>query len=184
MVDVKIKVVESEKFTDKQKKDVKDLQQQVFVDVDEKEAKEDFYNPEVAGVFAYLGENLVGYAGVHESRMEFEGEMIKLGGYGIGVREDMRRKGIAAKMCQEAMKYLKEKGYDLAFLSIDASKAWTDKLHKKVGFVHLPRKFAWKNVHGNIKESDGGMIAPVNSKEKFEKVLNGKDVFYVGEGYW
>jgi len=184
MNNVKVKVIELEKFTDKQKKDIKDLQKQVFVNIDKKEAKEDFYNPELAGVFAYVDDKLVGYAGIHESEVEFEGEMINLGGCGIGVREDMRRKGIATKMCQEAMKYLESKDYDVGFLSIDLSKPWTDKLHKKFGFVHLPRKFSWKNIHGDIKESKGGMIAPIGSKEKFEKVLKGKNVFYVGKGYW
>jgi len=184
MNNVKVKVIELEKFTDKQKKDIKDLQRKIFVDVDEKEAKEDFYNLEVAGMFAYVDGELVGYTGIHESEVEFEGKMIKLGGYGIGVRKDMRRKGIATKMCQEAMKYLERKDYDVGFLSIDLSKSWTDKLYKKVGFVHLPGKFSWKNIHGDIKESKGGMIAPIGSKEKFEKVLKGKNVFYVGEGYW
>lgn len=184
MDELKIKVVDSGEFTEKQTKDIKTFQREVFVCIDEKEAKEDFYNPEIAGVFAYIENELVAYAGIHQSKIEFEGEKIKLGGYGIGVRKDMRKKGIATKMCQKAMEYLKNEDFDMAFLSIDLSKSWADKLHKKVGFVHLPRLFSWKNSLGKIKKSKGGMIAPLNSREKFDQIINGKDVLYVGEGYW
>jgi hypothetical protein len=40
------------------------------------------------------------------------------------------------------------------------------------------------DVVGQLTEEQGGMIAPVNSQELFEHVLNGSSKRYVGSGYW
>jgi len=181
---VKIKLVQSDKLTDKQKKNIKSLQRQVFLDVDEEEAREDFYHKESAVVLAYIKSELVGYAGIHITKVYYLGKKIKLGGYGVGVDQKMRKQGLGTKLVKKAMQYLKNQDCDLAFLSINLTKTWTDKLHIKVGFVHLPQNFSWKNSKGGVKKSNGGMIAPLCSNKIFNLVLNGKETLYVGEGYW
>lgn len=177
-------IVVVEELSDEQEQAVSSLQKLAFVGVSNKEAKEDFYHPKSAQVLAYIGKDLVGWAGVHETEQDFEGKRIKLGGYGICTHPDWQKRGIAGKVSKAAMDFLKDNGCEVAFLSVEPSNLASIKLHKKNGFVMLPRDFSWTNSKGEVKQSDGGMIAPVNSQELFEHILNGKEVLYVGNGYW
>ena len=173
-----------EKLTEEQAEAVSDLKKLVFNNVSHEEAIEDFYHQESAHVLAYIGNELVGWAGVHETKQVFEDIIIRLGGYGICTHLDWRRKGIASKISMEAMKFLKENGCEVAFLSVDPVNTASVKLHQKNGFSILPRYYSWTNSRGQLKQDDGGMISPVNSQELFEYILNGTDVLYVGNGYW
>lgn len=180
----KIDIIVVEKLSDEQEQTVSSLQKIAFVGVSDEEVEEDFYHPESAQVLAYIEGELVGWAGVHETEQDFEGKKIKLGGYGICTHPDWQRKGIAGKVSKTAMDFLKDKGCEVAFLSVDSSNIASIKLHQKNGFVMLPREFSWTNSKGEVKKDDGGMIAPVNSQEAFEYILNGKEILYVGNGYW
>ncbi|MBL7078172.1 GNAT family N-acetyltransferase [Candidatus Shapirobacteria bacterium] len=180
----RIKVSVVEKLTKEQEEAVKGLQKLAFTEVDDREAEEDFYHPVSIQVLAYIENELVGWAGVHETKQDFEGKKIKLGGYGICTHPSYQRKGIASEVSKNAMESLKKNGVEVAFLSVDPSNTASVKLHEKSGFILLPRMFSWTNVHGELKESDGGMIAPVNSQELFESVFNGSSTLYVGSGYW
>jgi predicted N-acetyltransferase YhbS len=181
-MDIRITVVS--KLSQEQEKVVKELQQAAFSDVSQTEVDEDFYVPKDAYIFAFFNDEIVGMAQICHSEVEFEGKKIKLGGIaGVITRSDWWRKGIATKVCQTGMEYLKGRGDDLVFLSVDVSKG-TYGFYEKLGFVMLPRNFSWTNSQGQLKESGGGMIASVNSEEVFGQVLNGKDTFYVGNGYW
>jgi ribosomal protein S18 acetylase RimI-like enzyme len=177
-------IVVFEKLTEEQGRAVSDLKKLVFSSVSDEEAEEDFYHPESAHVLAYIGNELVGWAGVHETEQVFEDKIIKLGGYGICTHPDWQRKGIASKISLEAMKFLKENGCDVAFLSVDPANIASVRLHQKNGFVMLPRDYSWTNSKGELKQDSGGMISPVNSQEIFEYILNGKDTLHVGNGYW
>jgi len=171
-------------LSEEQRNDVSVLQKLSFTDVSEEEASEDFYNPEIANVLAYVGKKLVGWTGIHRSDIVFEDKPIKLGGYGICTHPDFQGRGIASLMSAEAMKYLKNSGVDVAFLSVDLNNIPSIKVHKKNGFVEFPRMFSWINSKGETKQDDGGMIAPVNSQELFEYILYGGDNLFVGNGYW
>jgi len=173
-----------EKLSDEQKQAVTSLQKLAFTGVSEEEAEEDFYHPKSAQVLAHIGKELVGWSGIHETEQSFEGKKIRLCGYGICTHPEWQRRGVAGKVSQAAMGFLKDKGCEVAFLSVDPSNTASIRLHQKNGFVMLSRDFSWTNSKGEVKQSSGGMIAPVNSQELFEHVLNGKEVFYVGNGYW
>jgi GNAT superfamily N-acetyltransferase len=173
-----------EHLTEEQKYSIRVLQQTVFSDVSDEEGEEDFYHPESASVLAYIDDELVGWAGVHISQVEFEGRQFLLGGYGIGVHPDYRRIGIAGIMAKKAMEYLRSHDVDVGFLSVDVTREASILLHERQGFVRLPRDYSWTNARGELKQSNGGMIAPIGSKELFEHVLHGSEAFYVGEGYW
>lgn len=180
----KIDVKLLEKLEAEQEKEVKALQNITFTDVDDDEAEEDFYHPRSAQVLAYAGDELVGWAGIHETEQEFQSRKIKLGGYGICTHPEWQGKGIASRVSKRAIEFLKERGNEVGFLSIDPSNEASVRLHQKNGFVMLPRKFSWTNSKGEVKQDDGGMIAPINSEELFEYILNGSDILYVGKGYW
>ena len=179
-----MKIVIVEQLSEIQELALGAMQKITFPDVDDDEAREDFFHPKSAHVLALEGEEVVGWAGIHEKNIEYEGRKIRLGGYGIGTHPDWRRKGIANKLAESALQYLAGRGCDIAFLSVELPNAASIKLHQKNGFVHLPVQFSWRDVHGTLKEDRGGMIAALNSKPLFELVLNGQSVFHVGDGYW
>jgi GNAT superfamily N-acetyltransferase len=165
-------------------KEIFKLKKLCFINVDEKEIKEDFYHLPSIQILAYDNSALVGWAGVHITEQNYRGRQIKLGGYGICTHPDFRQMGIATKVAEEGMKYLKENGCDIGFLSVNPNDEKSIKLHQRYGFVMLPQHFSWKSSKDVFKEDIGGMIAPIGSNELFNYVLNGRDTFYVGNGYW
>lgn len=180
----KVEIVLVETPSEGQSEKISTLQKLCFVDVDDKEAEDDFYHPPSTQILAYVGKTLVGWAGVHVTEQTYKGQQIKLGGYGICTHPDFRRMGIASKVAGEAMKYLKNGNCSLGFLSVNPKDEKSIKLHQKHGFEMLSQHFSWANSKGEIKEDIGGMIAPINSKELFNLVLNNSDPLYVGNGYW
>ncbi len=174
----------TEKLNQRQQEEVGELQKLAFTEVEDLEAEEDFYHPKSAQVLAYIDDKLVGWAGIHESQQTFKEKRVRLGGYGICTHPEHAGKGIATQVSRCAMQYLKDKGVEVGFLSVDPNNEVSIRLHKKNGFVMLTRNFSWTNSKGEIKQSSGGMITPINSQELFEYVLNDKDVLYIGNGYW
>lgn len=181
---VNVRVIREPDMSDRQRQDIRWLQEQCFGHIGKNEIEEDFYSPNVAWVMAHQDDELVGYGGIHKTEVVYEERKINLGGFGVCTREDMRRRGVATRMCTAAMELLELEECDIAFLSIDLSQEGVAKLYENLGFIHLPKMFSWKNVHGDTKQDTGGMIAPVGSQELFEHVLKGTDVFHVGDGYW
>ena len=55
----------------------------------------------MVSLLVYSGEEFVGWVGIHQRKIEFERKMIKIGGFGICVYPDWRRKGIAGKISQK-----------------------------------------------------------------------------------
>ncbi len=114
----------------------------------------------------------------------YEGTMVKFGGYGICTHPDRRRRGIATKVARMAMNYLRRNKCDVGFLSVDQNNKKSLRLHAKFGFEMLPKPFSWTNSRGELKQDTGAMVAPINSPELYEHVLAGSEVLYVGKGYW
>ncbi|EKE06239.1 MAG: hypothetical protein ACD_19C00032G0001 [uncultured bacterium] len=180
----KVEIILVETPSVEQSKKISALQKLCFVDVDDEEAEDDFYHLPTTQVLAYVGKTLVGWAGVHVTEQVYKGQQIKLGGYGICTHPDFRRMGIASKVAGEAMKYLKDEGCDVGFLSVNPKDEKSIKLHQKYGFKMLSQHFSWTNSKGEIKEDSGGMLSPINSTDLFNFVLNSSDPLYVGNGYW
>ena len=129
-----IQVIVLDKLSSQQEAEVSDLQKIAFTDVSDFEAEDDFFNPEVAQVLAYLNNTLVGWAGLHQTEQEYEGKRIKFGGYGICTHPDYQGKGIGSKVASKAMGELRNKGVEVGFLSVDSPKHLSVGLHKKYGF--------------------------------------------------
>jgi GNAT superfamily N-acetyltransferase len=179
---MEIKIVDS--LNPQHEHDVSEIKKLAFSEVSETEIEEDFYHPESAHVLAYERERLVGWAGIHETEQIYEGKIIRIGGYGICTHPDWQRRGIASRISAAAMEYLRKQGCDIGFLSVDTENTASVNLHKKNGFIIFPRKYAWTNLKGECKQDEGAMIAPINSKELFEYIMNSTDVLYIGDGYW
>jgi len=185
-IQVDIVVVEENKVAPEQKSEMLCLQIACFSDqVTAKEVEEDFDRPPVARVLAYHEGELIACAEVFKREVEYGGQPIIVGGFGPCTREDLRGQGIGTHICKAAMDYLEDQGCDIAFLSVDTGRE-THPLYERLGFVMLPQPFTYANIRGELKESDGGMIAPLCSQEWFERVLGGDAPFTLTPepGYW
>ena len=177
-------LISSNQLSEKQELEIKKLQDLCFPGVNQQEVEEDFYHPECAHALTYLDNHLIVWAGIHKTKVKFLDKRINLGGFGVCVHPDYRKAGVGFELSQKVMKYLKNQGCDIAFLSIDTLNEASRNLHKKTDFVFLFKNFSWIGKSGQLKQDDGGMIAPLNSIQLFNFVLNKKEIFHVGNGYW
>lgn len=185
-IQVEIVVVEENEVTLEQKDEMLRLQIACFSDqVTAEEVEEDFNRPPVARVLAYHQDELIACAEVFKREVEYDGQTIIVGGLGPCTREDWRGRGIGTLVCKAAMEYLQGQGCDIAFLSVDTGRE-AHPLYERLGFKMLPKPFIYANIRGELKESDGGMIAPLCSQELFECVLRGDAQFALTPepGYW
>jgi hypothetical protein len=85
---VAVRIVSDKKMDSRLRRKVDVLLAHVFDDVDEQEVIEDFINPHVAHVLAMTGEEVIGWAGLHISDTVYKNTPVRLGGFGIGVKEN------------------------------------------------------------------------------------------------
>ena len=185
-IQVDIVVVEENEVAPEQTTEMLQLQIACFSDqVTAKEVEEDFNRPPVARVLVYHQDELIACAEVFRRKVEYDGQTIVVGGLGPCTREDWRGRGIGTLVCKAAMNYLQNQGCDIVFLSVD-TKRETHPLYERLGFRMLPKPFIYANTRGELKESDGGMIAPLCSPELFARVLQGDRPFALTPeaGYW
>jgi GNAT superfamily N-acetyltransferase len=183
---VDIFVVAESEVAPEQKDEMHDLQIACFSgQVTAEEVEEDFISPPVARVLAYHQGELVACAEVFRRAVGYGGQTIVLGGFGPCTREDLRGQGIGTLVCKAAMDYLRGQGCDIAFLSVDTERE-SHPLYDRLGFNMLPNPFIYANIRGELRESDGGMIAPLCSQELFERVLRGDAQLALAPepGYW
>jgi len=173
---VDIIVIEEDRVRPEQKEEMLRLQIACFDQVTAQEIEEDYDRPSVARVLAYDGGELIACAEVFLRTVEYEGQSILLGGFSPCTRLDQRGKGIGTQVCQAAMGYLRQRGCDMLFLSVDTGRT-THPLYERLGFRMLARPFIYANTRGEIKESAGGMVAPLCSPALAELVLRGDRPF-------
>ncbi len=129
-----------------------------------------------AYIIAFIQNTPVGYIRLFKRTIHFYGKVVILGGIG-GVCTDphQQRKGIATQMLQIAIKELKKQHCDIAYLCTNIEKL--GKLYGKVGFVPLNRQYTFTGNSGRKYFDTDGMIAPINSENIFQEVLNNKEIF-------
>jgi len=109
---------------------------------------------------------------------------ISLGGIGkVRVREDMRRKGIASRMMNKAMKQLFLAKCDIAFLSTNID-SFLAAYYQKFSFISLNKPYVFRGFSGTMYTGQNGMIAPICSKEIFQQILGTKETLDIGKGNW
>ncbi|MBL8014595.1 MAG: GNAT family N-acetyltransferase [Candidatus Doudnabacteria bacterium] len=144
------------------------------------EIKEWFWKDPDTYVLAYLGDELVGVATFFKKEVEFQGEKLKIAGLGgLTVAKEHRGEGVGRKLIEERLKIAQEWGADIAFLNTDIDKLGG--MFAKFGFQPLGRNYSFVGKSGQVHEDDSGMIAPINSRDKFAKVLQSVEVFFIGE---
>ena len=134
-------------------------------------------------IFAFEGNMLVGQLILLKRHIHFQGKEILLGGIGgVCTHPDFQRQGIATKLLQTAMNELKKANCDIAYLCTDITKL--GKLYGQVGFVPLNHNYKFTGKSGKEYIKSDAMIAPINSAEIFEEVLNSKELFDLEGQAW
>lgn len=176
--------VSEENLNEDQKRRIEELGIECFSDVNSEEVSEDFIAESFGRLFAIEGGEIIGMLGLFKRVVKFEDEEIILGGMGgVCVTENMRGQGIATKLLQKGLEILKEQGCEIACLNVNREKQ-AYKLYEKLGFEFLNRDISYEDVNGKIKYDGNSMFIPLNSKEKYQKVMNSRAVFHQGRGYW
>jgi predicted N-acetyltransferase YhbS len=149
---------------------------------------EDFVAEPFARVLASDGAGeLVGTVSVFQRVIEYEGQRLCLGGFGgTCTRADRRGRGIGTAVCRAALALLHAAGCDAAAL---AAAPGTRRFYGRLGFVPLGKPYTFVNARGATKQpgaADDGMLAPVRSREQFERILRGRSPLHLGPepGYW
>jgi predicted acetyltransferase len=144
---------------------------------DDMEFQDDQYGSlPYAYVLAYDNDKLVGVINLIKRKINFKKTEVLLGGVGgVCVHSDYRRKGIAKKLLVKAMENLKTTGVDVAYLCTDVDKLGD--LYKIVGFKPINRPYVATGLSGKKYEDTGGMLANVNSDEKFKLIMEDADKF-------
>lgn len=147
------------------------------------ENKEKYFSFPKAWLLAFEDNQIIGRIMLHKRTIKFGDKDIILGGVGgVCTRRDKRRQGIATKMLGESMKILREWECDVGFLCADIEK--NGLLYTQVGFVPLNKPYTYYGRSGKLYEENYGMIAPINSQNLFEELLNSDQKFHLGEGNW
>ena len=182
---VNIAIVDANELNAGQKAEILRLQRECFPDVTAEEVEEDFCRPPMACVLAHSRGVLVACAEVFVRKVTYEGHAIMVGGFSPCAREDVRGQGVGTAVCRAAMDYLRGRGCAVAFLSVDMQSD-SFPLYERLGFKMLAKPFVYANARGELKEGDGGMVAPLCAPEMSERILRGDELLSLGPeaGYW
>ncbi len=115
----------------------------------------------------------------------FNNNKVKLGGIGgVSTAINERKKGIATHLLKVAMSKLKEDDHDVAFLNTDIDAPKLRGLYERQGFVVLKNSYNFTGKFGKEYFAEDGMIAPLNSNEMFQVILNSDQTLDIGAGNW
>jgi predicted acetyltransferase len=118
-------------------------------------------------VIGKINDKMVGIINLLKREISFGGTNILVGGVGgVCVHEGFRKRGVATLMLNKAVDELKKDVCDIAFLNTEVPK-----VYEKAGFVKLGRNYVATGRSGKKYVEKSGMIAPVNSKEVFGKII-------------
>jgi predicted GNAT family N-acyltransferase len=154
---------------------------QCFSEVSHQEIEEDYFPAPISHVLCHLNDELVSCASAYVREIEYNGQLLRLGGIGVVcTRPDLRGQGIATRICTDVLQLLTQARCDVVFL---ATTTMARQLYEKMGFRPLSL-FSWENSHGQIKTGTNGMVAAACSPLVAEAIWQDNRVFHVGRGYW
>ena len=181
---IDIRVVNENDLTSQQKLDFSVLQNLCFSHVDSLEAEECFYAKSFCRIFAYDSGMMVSMLRLIKRNIVFDNMDLTLGGLaGACVHSDLRRRGIGSKMMREGLQVLRDERVDVACLNADLSRD-ADKFYETLGFTLMYRPISFEDVHGNLRYDTGTMFIPVCSEATYNHIMNSKNTFHYGRGYW
>lgn len=148
-------------------------------------SKNTHYSNPVEYILYFDEDKLIGAQNIFLREIEFEGQKVLIGGLGgLCVNEAYRGKGIAQKLLSSAMEEMRKLNCDIGMLFTDVTNPRFQKLYGKFGFVVLGREYSLTDKNGQVQKDTSCMIAPINSEEKFNLILNSKQTPHIGAGEW
>ncbi len=185
--ELRVAYIPESDMTDAMREDKQALQEACFAEVPVEELFETFVAEPIGSVLAWYGDVMVGCVSVFTRTITFEGQPVRLGGYGgTCTRADLRGQGIGAHVCAAAMETLRAEGCEIAMLAVDKDGS-TNRFYERQGYRVLGRPFEIVTAKGQrIVPDDVAMVAPVTSDETFQRVLAGEQPLFLGpeKGYW
>jgi predicted acetyltransferase len=179
-----IELVRAEDITPEQQVGLDKLNQECFGDVAEAEIKENFIAEPFAYLFAFIGKDIISRLALYKREVVFSGQKILVGGIGgVCVTAAHRHHGVASSMIKRALLKLKEEKCDIACLNVDLDKKIYG-IYEKLGFKMMDRDISFENVHGQIVHEPGSMFIALESPEKYTLIMESKETFHYGRGYW
>lgn len=144
-----------------------------------------YFSVPYARVLAIEQGEVIGVVELFRRQIVFDGETLSLGGVGgVVTAEKRRRRGVATALLKMGMEDFRAQNFDLAFLCADVNNPAMVKLYGRVGFVPLGKPYVYRGESGAEYVEHNGMIAPVNSNDKFRHILRGKGILDIGVGAW
>lgn len=145
-----------------------------------------FYNKKPAvHIPAFADDKVIGYVAILKRTIIFENHSILLGGIGgVCTLPDMRNRGIASELLTEGMKQLHILGCDIAYLCTNIHYPLHVYLYNKFGFVLYGKPHTYTGKSGKKYIDHDAMLAPIQSPESFELIMNSSNILDIGKGNW
>lgn len=179
-----IEFAKSDELTSIQQEGLDSLNAECFGDVPETEVVENFYAKPFGYLFAMLGNKAISRVALFKREVIFDNRKIQLGGIGgVCVTADHRHHGVASSMLKRALVILNKEKCDIACLNVDLEKK-VYRVYEKLGFKMMEREITFENSKGQLIKENGTMFIPVCSQEIYDFIMNSKNTFHYGKGYW
>lgn len=142
-------------------------------------------NDRIGYIVVQEGEAVIGAVTILRRTIVFDGVSMILGGIGgLCTRNDKRKNGVGTLLLTQAMDELHRAVCDIAYLCTDVSKGWMIRFYQKAGFVRLKQGHTYTGKSGKRYTELDGMVAPICSKELFQRIHLIKKPFDIGRGNW
>ncbi|MEK7141474.1 MAG: GNAT family N-acetyltransferase [Patescibacteria group bacterium] len=129
--------------------------------------------------------DVIGVVELFQRVISFDGSSITLGGIGgLCTRKDKRKNGVGTLLLNKTIVELRRAGADIAYLCTEIEKEWMVAFYEKAGFVRLTRGHTYTGKSGKRYTEFDGMIAPVCTRETFQRIIASKKVLDIGRGNW
>ena len=183
---MEIRFLLTENISEKEDKEVKEINNICFEDVPDEDCKLDFVDVSLGKFLMYDNDKAIGSCGIHKRKSEYDGEEYILGGFGeLAILPQHRGNGYGKVLTEKAIKKLYEINCDVACLCVDR-KHNAYKLYQVLGYTFLQRDAYFINAIGKEKINEAVMILGIENKELADKILNTNYKFHYGKdkGYW
>jgi predicted N-acetyltransferase YhbS len=150
-----------------------------------KDIEDRFFSTPFAFLLAIENHSVIGTLLLFKRKIDYKGERIILGGIGnLCTKKEKRRMGVATALLKKAMEELNTQKCDVAYLCTDIHNPSMVKLYARVGFGPLNKPYTYLGRSGKRYTETDGIIAPLQSNEKFGLIMNGKDILDLDTGNW
>ena len=142
-------------------------------------------NDRIGSIVVQETNDVFGAVTILRRTIVFDGVSMVLGGIGgLCTRKDKRQKGVGKLLLAKAMDELRRAGSDIAYLCTDVMKEWMVTFYEKAGFIRLKHGHTYTGKSGKRYTDTDGMLAPVSSIKKFQRIATSEKVLDIGRGNW